>query len=166
MKPIELRRAVKEDAAFLADMLFEALFVPPGEPPFERSVLTDPMIARYITGFPSGTQDLGIVAMIDGQPVGAVWSRLFAPDSPGYAWVDDETPELSIAILPTHQGSGIGTALLTALLAALAENGVERTSLSVDGRSRAFDLYTRLGFEQVGQTGKADTSITMVGKTG
>ena len=38
----EMRAATVSDEPFLWEMLYLALFVPPGEPPLPRSVLRDP----------------------------------------------------------------------------------------------------------------------------
>jgi ribosomal protein S18 acetylase RimI-like enzyme len=66
----------------------------------------------------------------------------------GFAYVDDETPELAVAVLPEYRGKGIGTALLMRHLEAAA--GLYRAlSLSVSPRNPAKRLYERLGFEIV-----------------
>ena len=56
-----------------------------------------------------------LIAIDDGFPVGAAWYRLFRRDAPGYGFVDEETPELAIAVVPSRRGRGIGEALLEAL---------------------------------------------------
>jgi GNAT superfamily N-acetyltransferase len=52
-----------------------------------------------------------LIAIDDGFPVGAAWYRLFRKDQPGYGFVDEETPELAIAVVPSRRGRGIGEAL-------------------------------------------------------
>ena len=44
--------------------------------------------------------DLGLIALIDGAPVGAGWLRYFAASDPGYGFVGERTPEMS--------GCGVG----------------------------------------------------------
>jgi len=85
--------------------------------------------------------DLGLIALIDGAPVGAAWLRYFAASDPGYGFVDERTPELSIAVLPAHRGNGIGSSLMQGLL-----EGVHSTSLSCDPANPAWGLYVRFGF--------------------
>lgn len=50
-----IRPAVATDEPFLFEMLYEALFVPPGTEPFPSSILEAPDIAHYAAGF--GTRD-------------------------------------------------------------------------------------------------------------
>jgi hypothetical protein len=92
-------------------MLYLALFVPVGEPPLPRSVLADPAIARYVDGWGTRKGDSGLIAVVGGAPVGAAWLRCFQAPEPGYGFVEESTPELSIAVLPAHRAKGIGSHL-------------------------------------------------------
>lgn len=84
------------------------------------------------------------------QPVGAVWVRLMIGENKGYGFVDDATPELSIAVLPEYRGQGVGTQLLTHLFG--SECGVSSTSLSVSLENPAVRLYERFGFTVVNES--------------
>ena len=75
--------------------------------------------------------DGGVVAEIDGEPVGAAWYRLFEEDKPGYGFVDEKTPELSIAVVPLHRRKGIGEAVLRSCMVQAREEGFQALSLSV-----------------------------------
>jgi GNAT superfamily N-acetyltransferase len=138
----ELRAATVSDQPFLWEMLYLALFVPPGEPPLPRSLLREPAIARYVEGWGLRSDDSGLIALVDNAPAGAAWLRCFPASEPGYGFVDERTPELSIAVLPAHRGKGIGSRLLERLL-----HGVDSTSLSCDPANPSWRLYVRLGFE-------------------
>jgi ribosomal protein S18 acetylase RimI-like enzyme len=72
--------------------------------------------------------------------------------------VDEETPELSIAIVPSRRGSGLGSELLDALLDRARADGYAAISLSVEEGSPAVGLYERHGFERVGDD---DGGVTM-----
>lgn len=148
-----LRHATPADESFLCELLYLAIFVPPGDPPPAPDIVGEPELSRYVTGFGTRRGDLGFVAEEDG-PFGAVWVRQLTRDDPGYGYVDDETPELSMAIIPSHRGQGIGTALLERLL-----GQVPRCSLSVDDRNRAMALYERSGFVV---TARAGHTVTML----
>ena len=138
----ELRAATASDEAFLWEMLYLALFVPPGEPALPRSVLRDPAVARYVEDWGTRGGDSGLIALVDGAPVGAAWLRRFPASEPGYGFVDEGTPELSTAVLPAHRGNGIGSRLIKEVL-----EGVDSASLSYDPGNPAWRLYARFGFE-------------------
>jgi GNAT superfamily N-acetyltransferase len=137
-----MRAATVSDEPFLWEMLYLALFVPPGQPPLPRSVLRERAIARYVEDWGRRNGDSGLIALVDGAPVGAAWLRYFSASEPGYGFVDERTPELSIAVLPAHRGKGIGFELIERLL-----ERVHSTSLSCDPANPAWRLYARLSFE-------------------
>ncbi len=148
---LTFRAVERADISFLEDMLFEALYVPPGQPPFPREILQQPEIARYLRDF-GRPHDVGIIAMTSGERVGAAWSRLWTEDDHGFGFVDESTPELTIAVKPEFRGRDIGTMLLEELLSQL-DATYESTSLSVHPRSPAVRLYQRLGFSHVDWVG-------------
>lgn len=76
----------------------------------------------------------------------------------GYGYVDDATPELSIALLPAYRGRGIGSQLLARLLEQ-AQGCCPGVSLSVSAGNPARRLYERFGFEIVAERG---SSLTML----
>jgi ribosomal protein S18 acetylase RimI-like enzyme len=101
-----------------------------------------------------------VIAIDAGFPVGAAWYRLFGHDRPGYGFVDERTPELAIAVVPSARGKGIGTALLDALLGRARSAGYPAISLSVDrNNAGAIELYQRHGFTRVSED---DDSLTML----
>jgi ribosomal protein S18 acetylase RimI-like enzyme len=108
----------------------------------------EPPVQRYVErwGRPG---DTALIAIQDFQPVGAAWYRLFRAENAGYGFVDEETPELSIAVVPSKRGSGLGSELLDALMAKARAEGYEAISLSVEKDNPAVALYERHGFERV-----------------
>lgn len=154
-----LRPLTSTDESFLWEMLYEAIYIPEGHPKPERTILQEPALAHYVAGWGKQPGDEGIVAVdtLSGQPVGVVWLRLFSAADPGWGFVDASTPEASIALLPAYRGQGIGTALLSALIAQL-HGRYSALSLSVDPLNPAMHLYERLGFTTIGAVG---TSLTM-----
>src|SRR5216683_4225921 len=64
---------------------------------FRREVplLREPAIARYVEEWGIRSGDSGLIALVDGAPVGAAWLRCFSASEPGYGFVDERTPELS-----------------------------------------------------------------------
>ncbi len=150
-----IRSATAADEAFLREMQYLALFVPPGGEPLPSSVVDDPSIARYYLRFGSRPGDLGRVAESSaGTPIGAAWVRYSTAADPSYGYVDDDTPELGVAVVDGARGGGVGGALLDSLLAELP-----RCSLSVDCRNPAMRLYERHGFAEVR---REDHSVLML----
>ena len=115
-----IRRGDANDTAFLRDMLRHAYYWR-----WEEPELRDLPVSRYVEGW--GRPGDRALVLIEGfQPVGAAWYRLFSEAQPGYGFVDEQTPELTIAVVPSRRGRGYGAELLTSLLAQAKEDGYER----------------------------------------
>ncbi len=139
-------------------MLAAAAFWRPDGPTGDVSdVLTDPELTRYVAGWPQ-PGDSGVIAEASA-PVGAAWLRFFPGSDPGYGFVHDTTPEVSMGILSQWRGRGIGTRLLDALLAQARQTGLKTLSLSVERDNPARRLYERTGFLTVDDEGGAFTML-------
>ncbi len=156
---MNIRPATKEDVNFLKTMLYEAARWNPDWPrePIEE-VLADPMLVRYHEDW-GRPGDGGVIAEIEGEPVGAAWYRLFSSDARGYGFVDDKIPELSIAVVPLHRRKGIGEALLRSGMVQAREEGYQALSLSVAVHNRSRMMYQRAGFEKVAEDGDSWTMV-------
>ena len=154
---ITIRPLTLADEPFLWEMLYQALYVPPGRPPFPRAILDEPDISRYVQGW-GRAGDAGFAAQDGERPIGAAWLRLLIGDNRGYGYVDENTPELSIAVLPAYRDQGVGSTLLTRLLEHAAPL-YQAVCLSVTAESRAVRLYQSFGFEVVRQ---GSTGLTML----
>ncbi len=126
---------------FLGDMLRHAYYWHVGEDP-------DRPVARYVRGW-GRPGDAGVVALEGSGPVGAAWYRLFPEREAGFGFVDEQTPELTVAVVPAKRGRGIGSELLEALLGRAREEGHRQLSLSVEPGSAQEQYYRRFGFEPV-----------------
>jgi len=136
--------------------------------PFMRSLLghaynwhvavfdTDISISRYVDGW-GRKGDTALIATDGGHPVGAAWYRLFPDGSRGYGTIDDRTPELTVVVVPTRQGQGIGLQLLTVLLYRAKDDGFEALTVSVKRGDPDVERFLRLGFEQVAEDGDSLT---------
>ena len=101
-----------------------------------------------------------LIAIDDGFPIGAAWYRLFRKDQPGYGFVDEETPELAIAVVPSRRGRGIGEALIEALSERARADGFTALSLSVErGNEALATFYGQHGFAVFGEGD--EYSVTM-----
>ena len=156
---ITIRRIQPNDIPFLWKMLYQAIFIPPGEPHPQRDILKHPELARYVQNW-GKMGDLGFLAidLLSQKPIGAVWIRLFTADVRGYGYVNDQTPELTVAVLPEYRWAGVGTRLIHELLALVSAH-YPAVSLSVDPGSPALRFYKHLGFKPIGKSG---TSVTMM----
>jgi ribosomal protein S18 acetylase RimI-like enzyme len=133
IKPIEY--------CFLKEMLYQAIFVADKKIVLPREIIEQPELRKYIQDF-GKTGDLCLVAEQYGKLLGAIWIRFIK----GYGFVDNETPELSMAVLNGYRGKGIGKQLLTAMIDKLKEKRLKRISLSVDRENYAYGFYKKHGF--------------------
>ena len=109
--------------------------------------------ARYLQGWgrPGDTAVLA-VALDGGRRLGAAWYRLTTSEEPGYGFIEDQTPELALAVVPDHRGRGAGGALLRELRDAAKSQGYSALSLSVEKGNPALRLYEHNGFVKLFET--------------
>lgn len=80
---------------------------------------------------------------------GVVWLQ-FSPDTdPGYGFVNEETPELSIWVRDIERGRGLGRRLLRAAILETQRRNLSAVSLSVEAGNPAKELYASEGFTNV-----------------
>lgn len=125
-----------------------ALWDPPPAKLRPVEVLQSAGVRIYAEGWGRGT-DVGLVAMVDRRDIGACWMRLL-PEGVGLAYVDEQTPQLGIALEPEFQHMGYGGQLMRAALAAARSAGHRQVSLTVHPANPAIALYERCGFRKAG----------------
>jgi ribosomal protein S18 acetylase RimI-like enzyme len=154
---VTVRCARDVDAVFMAQMLSAAAHWRDESAATMQDALAIPAFAHYLNGWPR-TDDLGVIAehLV---PVGAAWLRRFTAADPGFGYVDDDTPEMTIGVSPAHRGCGIGTAMLRELIAEAQSAGLSAISLSVEPDNQARRLYERHGFQRVAEL---DGALTML----
>lgn len=151
---LSLRAITAADQPFLEQMFFAAADWNPATAQGEDHWRADPMLAKYVGPWRENS-DFGFVAEGETGPLGAVWMRYFTAADPGYGFVDELTPELSIGVRADSRGQGVGDALVRAAIAAAPG----RLSLSVEDGNRAIHLYERHGFVAVGRVGNSTTML-------
>jgi len=149
---VVVRRGGAQDVRFLRDMLHHAYYWK------ERKPDSGPgPVQLYVKAW-GRPGDTAVIALVDGFPVGAAWFRLFRETSPGYGFVDEQTPELAVAVVPNARGKGVGSALLAALLERAGADGHKALSLSVDRHNAgAIALYEQFGFVRVAESADSYT---------
>ncbi len=102
--------------------------------------------------------DIGVYIIVNGEVVGAAWVRLLPS---GKAFVDEETPELVLAVKPEHRQKGHAKYLMQQLIYEVS--GVfPKMSLNVSKEDEiAVSFFKKLGFEQVKENEDKNT-ITML----
>ncbi len=161
MLQIAFRQIESTDQAFLWEVLYHALYMPEGAAPLPREIVREPALAQYVSEWGrAGDSGLMAVDEASGTPMGAVWLRQFTQLSPAYGYLDDTTPELSIALLPEYRGRGVGTQLLERMIdqARQQHPASAALSLSVSSDNPARRLYERFGFITINTSGD---SLTM-----
>jgi GNAT superfamily N-acetyltransferase len=145
---VRIRDLRPDEIGFLREMLYAALAWRPDVqlPPIEW-VLAHPQVSVFHEGW-GRAGDTGLVAEHHGRPIGLVWYRRFTEASHGEGFIDEETPELAIAVVDGHRGQGIGRRLLLAAHERARSDGLSRLSLSVDADNPARRLYASVGYRE------------------
>ena len=143
---LRIRELEGADADFLGAMLYAAVYWDPAKERLPAEfVLAHPALTIFHAGW-GRAGDMGLVAELNGEPVGVVWYRLFTEAAHGEGFVDEATPELAISVADGHRGEGIGRALMETIHERARSAGIARISLSVDEDNPAKRLYARLGY--------------------
>ena len=142
---MNIRAINPNEYPFLDDFLYDAIFIPEGVTPPDKSITQLPELQKYIAHFATQEDDYCLVAEVDSALAGAVWVRIIDD----YGHVDDDTPSLSISVKAPYRQKGIGTALMQAMFTLLQTKGYKQVSLSVQKANYARKLYLKLGFQIV-----------------
>lgn len=137
----QIREIRKEEYMLLDEFLYEAIFIPNGVEAPPKSIIRQPELQVYVSDF-GKKDDCCFVAEVDGEIVGAVWTRIMND----YGHVDDTTPSFAISLYQDFRGQRIGTALMEEMLALLRKRGYKKASLSVQKENYACRLYLKVGF--------------------
>ena len=99
----------------------------------------------YTKNYGITKKDFGIYVLKEHKIAGAVWIRLLDKEDKANAYIDHQTPVMTIAVKPEFRAKGIGSAMLEQLL---LEAGAmyEQIAVSVRKNSQAVKFYERFGF--------------------
>ena len=144
---MKIRELRPDETELLKDFLYEAIFIPEGVTPPERTIIELPELKLYYEDFGNGKADHCLVTEEDGRVVGAVWTRIMKD----YGHVDDATPSFAISLYKEYRGRGFGTRLMREMLELLHKNGYTRASLAVQKANYAVRMYEKVGFHTIDQ---------------
>jgi GNAT superfamily N-acetyltransferase len=142
MTALLLRPAKQDDLEMLWVFLAIAAYEPDA-----AAAKAVPVVASHLAGW-QRPSDFGLVAEGDAGVVGAAWARQFAPEEEPSFYLDDRTPEVTIAVEAKARRRGIGETLLRALGKEAGRRSV-RLCLNVRDSNPAIHLYERVGFRRV-----------------
>ena len=137
-----IRKLRADETGLLKDFLYEAIFIPEGVKPPDRSIIEKPELAIYYEDFGARPADNCLVAEADDKAIGAVWTRIMND----YGHVDDDTPSFAISLYEEYRGRGIGTEMMRRMLWLLKEQGYKKASLAVQKANYAVRMYEKVGF--------------------
>lgn len=140
-----VRKIRKSEIHLLSDFLYEAIYIPDGMEPPPKSIVAKPEMQLYINRFGELQDDKCLVAEVEGTVVGAVWVRIMND----YGHIDNKTPSFAISLYKDYRGLGIGTDMMSEMLATLKKSGYEQVSLAVQKANYAVQMYEKLGFKIV-----------------
>lgn len=138
-----IRTIRKDEYNLLNDFLYEAIYIPEGVPAPPKSIINQPELQVYVSGFGKKEDDICYVAEMDGNVIGAVWVRVMND----YGHIEDGIPSFAISLYKDYRGYGIGTALMKNMLNELKQRGYEKASLSVQKTNYAVNMYKNVDFE-------------------
>lgn len=110
-----------------------------------KSLADIPKLSIYEEFYGFTSKDLGLYALVDNQLAGAVWIRRLNAEHGSNGYIDDNTPIMTIAVLPSFRGRGIGSAMMEQM-AVEAGALYERISVCVISDSPAVRFYEKHGF--------------------
>ena len=76
--------------------------------------------------------------------------------------MDEDIPELGISVRKEFRGKGVGRDLMTQIINHADESGVRGICLSVAPENFALQLYEKLGFKKVSESGTSWTLLKII----
>ena len=107
-----------------------------------KTLVDFPELNQYEENFGSFDGDIGVYILSDAKVAGAAWVRLLAK---GKAYVNEDTPELTLSIKPDFKRKGIDIALLQQLFKETSKL-YSQVSVSVRDIPTEIKFYEELNF--------------------
>ncbi len=148
---VSIRRILPSEYSLMEDIMYEAIYHPDPANPYPKDVIYLPQVRIYWDNWGEGKDDHCLVAIVKDEIAGAVWIRTFPGEVKGYGHVDEQTPEIAIALFGEYRDKGIGTRMMERMTALMKTEGYARVSLSIAKANPALRLYERLGFKIIAE---------------
>lgn len=157
--PIDITRIGSDGVELVQWTLYEAISWAgdPDIPPLDVAI-RHPELRRYHEQW-WRQGDFGVRAMSGNEFLGAAFARCFTSEDHGHGFIDEETPELGIAVTPDRRGLGLGRRLMDELADVARSLGFEQISLSVNNPNPAKRLYESLGYRIVKDDGNSSLML-------
>lgn len=92
--------------------------------------------------------DMGLYALINGEVAGAVWARKISTQTKPQGFYEENTPVLSIGVLPKFKNQGIGSAMMEQFLAEMSVL-YKAASIAIMPNSHAESFLKKFDFQRV-----------------
>ena len=104
---VAIRELRPDETAFLREMLYAAIAWNPERrlPLPAAELLQLPQLTMFHEGW-GRRGDTALVAEEDGRLLGLAWYRFFTEAEHGEGYVDEQTPEVAVAVIDERRGSG------------------------------------------------------------
>lgn len=102
-------------------------------------------LAIYEEFYGFTAKDLGLYALVEGEIAGAIWSRRLHSEHNSTAFLNDNIPVLSVAVVPKFRNRGVGTFMMEQFLQETAPL-YEGLSVNVLSNSQVINFYKKFGF--------------------
>ena len=146
MELFEVRYLEKNEKSFLMEMLYECIHIEEEKKPPMDELLNNDELRKYHQNWGRNGDKALIAVDSKGNPSRAVGYRLFSSEERGYGYVNENIPELGIAVVKEVE-EGLGTKLMNSIIGEARRNSYKALSLSVDAaNTNAVNLYRKLGF--------------------
>ena len=107
-----------------------------------------------------GAEQGGVIIQKDGEDIGAAWLRVGTAEEHCSGFVQEDVPEIALALSPGHPGGGLGTILMERAMLLAKNSGAPGISLAVDfGNDRAEHVYERIGYQHRGLSESGDCKV-------
>ncbi|HZK06057.1 MAG TPA: GNAT family N-acetyltransferase [Actinomycetaceae bacterium] len=155
-----LRALTEADARILSEATL--LNLNWSEPRFsEDDVHSNPHFRHYTELVPA-RGDFGYLLEDETGWVSVVWLLFLDHQDPGYGYVDDGIPELSICTTPMGRGQGHGLHIMHRAIEEARTRRLGSISLSVEAGNPARRLYEQLGFQPVPDALNEGTMVLVI----